>query len=184
MNYTLTPPKRLRGVIEVPGDKSISHRAVMFNAVAEGRAEITHFLTGADCLSTIACMQALGVPIERVGDRVQVQGVGLRGLNEPSDVLDCGNSGTTLRLLTGLLAGQASMFAVLTGDASLRSRPQQRIVGPLRALGATLDGRQNGNRAPLMLRGAALAGGSYTLPSPRLRSRARCCWRRSVALAR
>ena len=164
MNYTLTAPKRLRGSIEVPGDKSISHRAVMFNAVAEGRAEITHFLTGADCLSTIACMQALGVPIERTGERVQVQGVGLRGLNEPGDVLDCGNSGTTLRLLTGLLAGQAGLFAVLTGDASLRSRPQQRIIRPLRALGATLDGRQNGDRAPLMLRGTALAGGSYTLP--------------------
>ena len=164
MHYTLAPPRRLRGIIEVPGDKSVSHRAVMFNAVAEGNAEITHFLTGADCLATIACMQALGVQIVREGERVRVYGVGLRGLREPGDVLDCGNSGTTLRLLTGLLAGQNGMFAVLTGDASLRSRPQKRIIGPLRELGATLDGRQQGDRAPLMVRGATIRGGSYTLP--------------------
>lgn len=164
MHYTVTPPRRLRGVIEVPGDKSISHRAVMFNAIVEGNAEITHFLTGADCLSTIACMQALGVRVERIDDRVRVYGVGLRGLQEAADVLDCGNSGTTLRLLTGLLAGQDGIFAVLTGDVSLRSRPQKRIVGPLRALGATLDGRQNGDRAPLVVRGAAINGGSYELP--------------------
>jgi 3-phosphoshikimate 1-carboxyvinyltransferase len=161
---TLAAPRRLRGVIDVPGDKSISHRAVMFNAVAEGNARISHFLTGADCLSTIACMRALGVQIEQDGENVRVYGVGLRGLREPADVLDCGNSGTTLRLLTGLLAGQAGMFAVLTGDASLRSRPQKRIVGPLRALGAALDGRQNGDRAPLVVRGAALNGGAYDLP--------------------
>lgn len=161
---TLSPPRRLRGTIEVPGDKSISHRAVMFNALASGTAEITHFLTGADCLSTIGCMQALGVPVERDGDRVVVHGVGLRGLREAADVLDCGNSGTTLRLLAGLLAGQDGMFSLLTGDASLRSRPQKRIVGPLRAMGATLDGRMGGDRAPLMVRGAALRGGAYELP--------------------
>lgn len=161
---TLSPPRRLRGIIDVPGDKSISHRSVIFNAVAEGNAEITHFLTGADCLSTIACMQALGVQVERDGATVRVRGVGLRGLREPADVLDCGNSGTTLRLLAGLLAGQPGMFAVLTGDASLRARPQKRIVGPLRALGAQLDGRQDGDRAPLSVRGAALAGGRYELP--------------------
>lgn len=164
MHHTITPPRRLRGIIEVPGDKSISHRAVMFNAVAQGNAEITHFLTGADCLSTIRCMQALGVRVERENQHVKVYGVGLRGLHEAADVLDCGNSGTTLRLLTGLLAGQPGMFAVLTGDESLRSRPQKRIVGPLRALGATLDGRQNGERAPIMLRGAAISGGNYELP--------------------
>jgi 3-phosphoshikimate 1-carboxyvinyltransferase len=163
-SITITPPPRLRGTIEVPGDKSISHRSVMFNAVAEGNAEITHFLTGADCLSTITCMRALGVRIEREGETVRVYGVGLRGLREAANVLDCGNSGTTLRLLTGLLAGQDGMFAVLTGDESLRSRPQKRIVGPLRALGAALDGRQNGDRAPLVVRGAALKGGAYELP--------------------
>lgn len=160
---TLTAPKRLRGTINVPGDKSISHRAVIFNAVAEGNARITNFLTGADCLSTIACVQALGVAVRREGDEVQVAGVGLRGLKEPADVLDCGNSGTTMRLLAGLLAG-LPRFAVLTGDASLRSRPQRRIVAPLRALGAQLDGRDHGDRAPLAIRGATLKGGSYELP--------------------
>jgi 3-phosphoshikimate 1-carboxyvinyltransferase len=160
---TLTAAKRLRGSIHVPGDKSISHRAVMFNAVAEGNARVTNFLAGADCLSTIACVRALGVDVRREGDEVLVSGVGLRGLKEPADVLDCGNSGTTMRLLAGLLAG-VPMFAVLTGDASLRSRPQRRIVTPLRGLGAQLDGRDGGERAPLAVRGATLKGGSYELP--------------------
>jgi len=162
-SLTLTAPGRLRGAIHVPGDKSISHRAVIFNAIATGEARVTNFLSGADCLSTIACVRALGVPVERTGDAVIVRGVGLRGLAEPADVLDCGNSGTTLRLLSGLLAGQP-LFAVLTGDASLRSRPQRRIVAPLRALGAQLDGRDTGDRAPLAVRGATLRGGHYELP--------------------
>jgi 3-phosphoshikimate 1-carboxyvinyltransferase len=136
----------------------------MFNAIAEGKAEITHFLPGADCLSTIACFRAMGVQIEQHADRVVVHGVGLRGLREPSDVLDCGNSGTTLRLMTGLLAGIDGMYAVLTGDASLRSRPQRRIVDPLRALGAVLDGRQHGALAPISVRGATIHGGQYELP--------------------
>ncbi len=155
---------QLRGTLDVPGDKSISHRAVMFNAIAEGTAHITHFLPGADCLSTIACFRAMGVQIDHHGDTVTVHGVGLRGLREPNDVLDCGNSGTTLRLLTGLLAGQAGKYAVLTGDASLRSRPQRRIIDPLRALGAQLDGRNNGALAPLSVRGATIHGGAYELP--------------------
>jgi 3-phosphoshikimate 1-carboxyvinyltransferase len=136
----------------------------MFNAIAEGKAEITHFLPGADCLSTIACFRAMGVQIEQHADRVVVHGVGLRGLREPSDVLDCGNSGTTLRLMTGLLAGIDGMYAVLTGDASLRSRPQRRIVDPLRALGAVLDGRKHGALAPISVRGATIHGGQYELP--------------------
>src|SRR3712207_1071534 len=113
----LRMPVRLRGTIEVPGDKSISHRAVILNAVAEGNATITDFLPGADCLSTITCVQTLGVEVERDGTTVRVRGRGLRGLREPRDVLDCGNSGTTIRLLAGLLAGQ-SFFSVLTGDGS------------------------------------------------------------------
>ncbi len=161
-HITLTPPRRLRGQVAVPGDKSISHRAVIFNALANGTAQISHFLTGADCLSTIACMQALGVPIEQQGEQVRVSGVGLHGLQEPDDWLDCGNSGTTLRLLAGLLAGQP-FFSVLTGDASLRSRPQGRIVQPLRTLGAQIDGRQQGERAPLAMRGTLCHGGSYEL---------------------
>ncbi len=160
---TLTSPKRLRGIVAVPGDKSISHRAIVLNALAAGEAQITHFLTGADCLSTIACMQALGVPIERQDTTVRVAGVGRRGLREAADVLDCGNSGTTLRLLAGLLAGQP-FFSVLSGDASLRSRPQRRIVAPLRELGAQLDGRMDGDRAPLAIRGTPLHGGIYDLP--------------------
>jgi 3-phosphoshikimate 1-carboxyvinyltransferase len=162
MQFVAVP--QLRGTLDVPGDKSISHRAVMFNAIAEGTAHITHFLPGADCLSTIACFRAMGVQIDHHGDSVTVHGVGLRGLREPSDVLDCGNSGTTLRLLTGLLAGQAGKYAVLTGDASLRSRPQRRIIDPLRALGAQLDGRNNGALAPLSVRGATIHGGAYELP--------------------
>lgn len=162
MQFVAVP--QLRGNIDVPGDKSISHRAVMFNAIAEGTAQITHFLPGADCLSTIACFRAMGVQIDHHGDSVTVHGVGLRGLREPNDVLDCGNSGTTLRLLTGLLAGQAGKYAVLTGDASLRSRPQRRIIDPLRALGAQLDGRNNGALAPLSVRGATIHGGAYELP--------------------
>ncbi len=156
-------PRRLRGMIEVPGDKSISHRSILFNAVAEGNAVITNFLTGADCLSTIACMRAMGVEVDQEGTTVRVCGRGLRGLQEPREVLDCGNSGTTLRLLTGLLAGQ-DFFAVLTGDDSLRSRPMSRVVEPLRVLGAQIDGQQNGSRAPLAIRGTRLRGGEYELP--------------------
>lgn len=160
---TLTAPKRLRGVIEVPGDKSISHRSVLFNAIATGSAHITHFLPGADCLSTVACIRALGVTVEQPAEReLIVHGVGLGGLREPADVLDCGNSGTTLRLLAGLLAGHP-FFSVLTGDASLRSRPQRRIVVPLRAMGAQIDGRDDGDRAPLAIRGSRLHGGHYEL---------------------
>lgn len=156
-------PKRLRGRLDIPGDKSISHRAVIFNAVAEGNAGITNFLTGADCLSTIACLRALGVEIEQQGSTVRVIGRGLRGLQEPAGVLDCGNSGTTIRLLAGLLAGQR-FFSVLTGDDSLRSRPMARVLGPLNALGAKIDGRQSGARAPLAIRGTPLHGGAYELP--------------------
>jgi 3-phosphoshikimate 1-carboxyvinyltransferase len=162
-SIALTAPARLRGVVDLPGDKSISHRAVIFNALAQGSAQITNFLPGADCLSTVACMRALGVSVMVDGTTVQIEGVGLRGLSEPVDVLDCGNSGTTLRLLAGLLAGQP-LFVVLTGDASLRSRPQRRVVEPLRALGSQLDGRLGGDRAPLAVRGTILRGGDYTLP--------------------
>lgn len=159
---TLSAVPRLRGTIAVPGDKSISHRAVMFNAVAEGNARITNFLTGADCLSTIGCMQALGVKIERSGSDVQVFGRGLRGLRAPDTILDCGNSGTTIRLLTGLLSGQ-NFRATLTGDESLRSRPMLRVVEPLRRLGAQIDGEENGKRAPLTIQGQSLHGGEIEL---------------------
>jgi 3-phosphoshikimate 1-carboxyvinyltransferase len=159
---TVSPASRLRGVIAVPGDKSISHRAVIFNAVAEGNARITNFLAGADCLSTIACMQALGVKVERRGDEVWVYGRGLRGLQAPSTMLDCGNSGTTIRLLTGLLAGQR-FDSTLTGDESLRQRPMLRVVEPLRRLGACIEGMDGGKRAPLAIYGRPLHGDKIEL---------------------
>lgn len=161
-HVTLTAAPRLRATLAVPGDKSISHRAVIFNAIAEGNARVTNFLTGADCLSTIACMQALGVQIERSGDEVQVYGRGLRGLRPPAAMLDCGNSGTTIRLLSGLLAGQ-SFTATLTGDDSLRRRPMLRVVEPLRRLGAQIDGEEGGKRAPLTVQGQPLRGGTIEL---------------------
>ncbi|ACL23069.1 3-phosphoshikimate 1-carboxyvinyltransferase [Chloroflexus aggregans] len=160
---TLTAPKRLRGVIQVPGDKSISHRSVLLNAIATGSAHITNFLPGADCLSSVACVRSLGVTVEQPHEReLIIHGVGLGGLRESTDVLDCGNSGTTLRLLAGILSGQP-FFSVLSGDSSLRSRPQRRVVGPLRAMGAQIDGRADGDRAPLAIRGSTLRGGQYEL---------------------
>src|ERR687885_550768 len=116
----LRMPNRLRGTVEVPGDKSISHRAVLLNAIAEGNAVITNFLTGADCLSSVACRRALGVGIQVDGTTVRVEGRGLRGLQEAQNVLDCGNSGTTLRLLAGLLAGEP-VFSGVSGGAPLRN---------------------------------------------------------------
>jgi 3-phosphoshikimate 1-carboxyvinyltransferase len=159
---TVSSAQRLRGTIAVPGDKSISHRAVMFNAVAEGNARITNFLPGEDCLATIACMQALGVRIERDDDSVQVYGRGLRGLSAPASILDCGNSGTTIRLLTGLLAGQ-SFSSTLTGDESLRRRPMSRVIEPLRLMGAQIEAEDGSTRAPLTVYGRPLHGGEIEL---------------------
>ena len=170
-NLTLTAAPRLRGTLAVPGDKSISHRAVLFNAVAEGNARITNFLTGADCLSSIACMQALGVRIERTDDTVEVYGRGLRGLQAPSAELDCGNSGTTIRLLSGLLAGQR-FSATLSGDDSLRRRPMGRVIEPLRRLGAQIEGAAGGSRAPLTIHGQPLHGATIdvTVASAQVKS--------------
>lgn len=159
---TLSAARRLRGSIAVPGDKSISHRAVLFNALAEGNARVTNFLTGADCLSSIACLRALGVRIEQAEDTVRVFGRGLRGLHAPGHELDCGNSGTTMRLLTGILAGQ-SFSATLTGDQSLRRRPMRRVIGPLTQLGARIEATEDGF-APLTVHGSALHGGIYEVP--------------------
>lgn len=161
-SVTINPAAQLRGAIAVPGDKSISHRAILFNSIALGTARITNFLTGADCLSTIACMRALGVQIDYHNDEVRIQGRGLRGLQAVTQPLDCGNSGTTMRLLTGLLAGQ-SFRSTLTGDDSLRRRPMLRVVEPLRALGARIEGAANGNHAPLIIDGAELHGGEIEL---------------------
>jgi len=168
-SQTINPPSRIAGALDMPGDKSISHRAAIFNAIAEGSATIDNFLTGADCLATVRALQALGVSATlEQGDgqpaRLTVQGVGLYGLSEAADVLDVGNSGTTMRLLAGLLAGQP-FFSVLTGDASLRARPMARVVEPLALMGARLMGRSNGRFAPLAIRGILpLHAINYALP--------------------
>ncbi|TMF05270.1 MAG: 3-phosphoshikimate 1-carboxyvinyltransferase [Chloroflexi bacterium] len=146
----LSPARAVRGIVRVPGDKSISHRAALFNALGDGQASITNFSPGADCASTLNCLRDLGVDIERNGDRVSVRGSCLRGLREPSDVLDCGNSGTSMRLLSGALAG-SGVFAVLSGDGSLRRRPMARVVEPLRQAGARIDGREGGRLPPLVI---------------------------------
>ncbi len=153
----------LRGVVRVPGDKSISHRAVMLGALAEGTTQVRNFLAGEDCLSTVRCLRALGAEVRLEGDRATVVGRGWEGLAEPEEVLDCGNSGTTMRLLLGILAG-LPLFAVLTGDASLRRRPMGRVVRPLERMGARVDGRSGGELAPLAVRGGGLRAAEFTLP--------------------
>ncbi|HET8577324.1 MAG TPA: 3-phosphoshikimate 1-carboxyvinyltransferase, partial [Methylomirabilota bacterium] len=154
MRITVKPVARLTGALEVPGDKSISHRAALFGALADGRTEITGFLEGEDCLSTLKAVRALGAGVTRKGPgHYLVDGAGLTGLGEPDDVIDCGNSGTTARLLLGVLAGQP-FWTVLTGDDSLRRRPMGRVVEPLRQMGATVVGRDGGKRLPLAVCGA------------------------------
>ena len=160
------PARSLRGVVQVPGDKSISHRALLFGAIAEGTTRITGLLPAEDPLSTAACLRAMGVTISAIeaGQLVSVEGVGLDGLREPEDVLDCGNSGTTMRLMLGLLAGRAGRHFVLTGDGSLRRRPMQRVGGPLAQMGAQISGRSGGNLAPLAIRGQQLQGATIRTP--------------------
>ncbi|MCX7569393.1 3-phosphoshikimate 1-carboxyvinyltransferase [Tumebacillus sp. DT12] len=160
----IQPARHLTGETTVPGDKSISHRAVMFGALAEGQTRITGFLPGADCLSTVQCMRQLGVTIDQLSPtELIVHGVGLHGLKEPEDVLDAGNSGTTTRLLLGILAGQP-FHITLTGDASIRRRPMGRVTEPLREMGAVIDGRENGRLAPLSIRGSRLSALRYDSP--------------------
>ena len=153
----------LTGELTVPGDKSISHRAVMLGALAEGDTEITHFLNGADCLSTIDCFRRLGISIEKDSRRILVHGRGLHGLSAPSSVLDCGNSGTTTRLISGILAGQ-TFSSHLTGDASIQKRPMGRIISPLRSMGASIESLRGNGCAPLRIEGRPLQGIHYDSP--------------------
>jgi 3-phosphoshikimate 1-carboxyvinyltransferase len=163
-HITITPGHSLTGACSVPGDKSISHRAVMFGSIAEGETRIRNFLDGGDCRSTVQVMRSLGVEIETATPTdLVVQGRGLDGLQEPADVLDCGNSGTTIRLLLGLLAGQ-KFASFLTGTAQIRRRPMGRVVRPLRGMGADIMGRQNGDYAPLGIRPARMRGVEYDMP--------------------
>jgi len=159
----MSQAKRITGEAVVPGDKSISHRAVMFGALAEGTTSISGFLPGADCLSTISCFRRMGIEIEQEGDRVTVHGKGWFGLQEPERGLDVGNSGTTIRLMSGILATQP-FHCVVEGDESIARRPMRRVVNPLRDMGAKIDGRKNGEFTPLSIRGGELKGIAYQSP--------------------
>lgn len=158
---TKTPA--LKGELTIPGDKSISHRAVMLGSLAKGKTEITHFLQGEDCLSTISCFRKLGISIENTEEKILIQGKGLHGLSAPSEILDCGNSGTTTRLLSGILCGQ-SFSSTLTGDDSIQRRPMKRIINPLSQMGADIQSLKQNCCAPLHIKGKALTGIHYSSP--------------------
>jgi len=164
----ISPPKQLAGVVAIPGDKSISHRALILNSLAFGKSLIVNLSPGKDCLSTINCLRALGVKLEKQGGEapdILINGIGNTGLTEAKDVLHAGNSGTTMRLLSGVLSSQP-FLSVLTGDISLRSRPMRRLIEPLRLMGAEIYGRGGDSLAPLVIRGKKLHGMSYTLQVP------------------
>ena len=158
-----TKVNSLKGEVSIPGDKSISHRAVMFGSLAEGTTEVTNFLQGADCLSTISCFRKLGIEIENTSQRILIHGKGLHGLTEPSDTLDTGNSGTTTRLISGILAGQR-FTTILNGDASIQTRPMKRIITPLSIMGADITSLKGNDCAPLRICGGKLHGIAYKSP--------------------
>ena len=155
--------KPLRGEITIPGDKSISHRSVMFGAISQGTTEITNFLQGQDCLSTISCFRKMGIEIENTSERILVHGRGLHRLTAPTEILDVGNSGTTTRLISGILAGQ-DFTSELTGDASIQKRPMGRIIRPLSMMDATIESIKGNGCAPLRISGHALKGIHYQSP--------------------
>lgn len=146
----IQPTRHLHGSVTIPGDKSISHRAVMFGSLAEGMTEITNFLQGADCLATIGCFRSMGIPIDISPEKIIIHGKGLHGLSAPSSILNVGNSGTTTRLISGILAGQ-SFSSTLSGDDSLNSRPMGRIIEPLSQMGANIRSVSGNNCAPLAI---------------------------------
>ena len=151
MTELIKPRKLLNGIVDIPGDKSISHRSVMLAGLAETPVKVTNFLAAEDCWSTVKCMQALGVKVEQTGEtELVIKGNGLFGLSEPADVLNAGNSGTTMRLLAGILAGQP-FFTTLTGDRSLRRRPMSRVIAPLAKMGCQIYGREQSRYAPLAI---------------------------------
>ena len=155
--------KVIKGSLTVPGDKSISHRAVMFSALAKGETKVKGFLPGEDCLSTISVFRKMGVSIEQEQDSVRIQGLGLHGLKAPGEVLYCGNSGTTMRLMAGILAGQ-SFSSCLTGDESLEKRPMKRVCLPLEKMGARIKMQGEKGTAPLEITGSPLKGICYESP--------------------
>ncbi|MSN24340.1 MAG: 3-phosphoshikimate 1-carboxyvinyltransferase [Geobacter sp.] len=160
---TVKPATSLKGDLTVPGDKSISHRSIMLGAIANGITTVRGFLRGEDNMSTMHAFRSMGVRIDDDGETLSIHGLGLHGLQEPGDVLDCGNSGTTIRLITGLLSGQ-SFFSVVTGDQYLRKRPMKRVVEPLTRMGARILGRNQGSLAPLAISGGLLKAIDYQSP--------------------
>ncbi len=158
----INPISSLQGTINIPSDKSISHRSVMFGSLALGKTTVSNFLMGEDCLSTIQCFRKLGVTIEIDAETVIVHGKGLHGLTAPKEVLDCGNSGTTVRLLSGILAAQG-FSSTLTGDASIQKRPMQRVINPLGSMGATISAKDN-NFCPMHISPSTLKGMTYHSP--------------------
>lgn len=158
------PVKSIKGIIDLPGDKSISHRAVILSSLADGVSEIENFLEGEDCLNTLNIFQKLGVKAEKKGKKILIHGNGIFGLKESNDILDVGNSGTTIRLLCGLLSGQ-NFYSVLTGDGSIKARPMARVVEPLSQMGAKIFGRANNSYAPLAVIGSRLKPISYSMPT-------------------
>jgi len=171
MKQTVTQPERIEGVAVPPGDKSISHRALLLNSIAQGSAHVSNLCVGDDRVSMLRCLRGLGAQIKKHGpcpvsqaeECFEIHGVGADGLVEPTSVLNAGNSGTTMRLVSGLLAAQP-FFSIITGDRSLRTRPMKRIVQPLSEMGATVMGRSEGSLAPLAIRGGSLRGITYTMP--------------------
>src|SRR6266496_4316178 len=158
----IKPASRINGALRLPGDKSISHRAAIMAALASGTSQITNFSTGRDCASTMSCLGELGVSFERTGNNILLQGVAGVGFHAPSGPLDCGNSGSTMRLLAGVLANQ-EFSATLTGDSSLSSRPMKRVIEPLETMGAHIESQRG--RAPLIIRGTkALRNIRYVMP--------------------
>jgi 3-phosphoshikimate 1-carboxyvinyltransferase len=162
MIHTIKQSTSIRGDVQLPGDKSISHRYAMLAAIAEGVSVLNHFAASRDCHSTLDCLRLLGVEMKEVGDSVTIHGRGLRGLRPADRILDAGNSGTTIRLLSGILAGH-SFESAISGDQSLSNRPMGRIIRPLRSMGATIESRE-GELPPLRIRGGQLKGMRYSLP--------------------
>lgn len=155
--------KGLKGEIIPPPDKSISHRAIIFSSIAKGKSSVRNFLRAEDTLSTLSAFRALGISIEERGDVLLIYGNGIHGLREPENIIDCGNSGTTIRLLSGILSGNP-FFSVLSGDDSLRKRPMQRVIVPLRQMGAEIVGRDNDRYPPIAIKGKRLKPIKYKMP--------------------
>src|ERR1700691_1486334 len=161
---TISPGGSVSGVVELPGDKSISHRYAILAALAEGVSEIRNYSPAADCASTLECVRRLGIAVDAKGEHVRIAGKGLEGLKAPRRIIDAENSGSTIRMMSGVLAGQ-NFTSTITGDSSLRRRPMRRAVEPLRQMGADIRS-SDGDRAPLEIRGGKLQAIDYTPPVP------------------